>query len=580
MRFTTPNRDENLHPQTLPTPSSFTSSSPIDSPSAQLFQEISNRARSQTVFNKQWDRSEQMQSENHAAALKAAHEEHERVRIHAELFHAECLRERERKRQQEQEREALELTLLRRKNAEEEARHHQNLLNDVKKKAEQAEREAEQLKRSIRLEQEAHAAREAELKADAERRADAERQAQQAAALKHAVTPRQPAVSSAPAVALPAQQATTAPATNMAPSANGASTATATTTPAPTAGSTSVPPPQLDTPVEELERLHKRYLEIHQYLKEHRRKMARAIKSDPSLSVVSDWRRDITKLLGQLTNERDPSVKTEKERNEMRRSNTDKRNKVYDALGLARDLKSAMIDVRLVCANPPPEIAQLSNENAQVSASLVFLLNMLSKTAIRQFINSGAVTTFDPIEPIGITVSMIFSRAGFRFHGYSLMDIFLAKYHFACPVLFGIYGPERTPTGMRRLGWYESEGEFIGRQEHNERMAGLAAGWSAITLRNYLKTKHVNCLPPWVFWQTLARIVNTPKHQVTQTHFVVLRGLLERNFEMFHTMYQDFALIALRRAVVDFPNSVPKNTAADGVMVLRDVIESRLKVRL
>jgi nucleoporin GLE1 len=219
-------------------------------------------------------------------------------------------------------------------------------------------------------------------------------------------------------------------------------------------------------------------------------------------------------------------------------------------------------------------LAKLDAGAAQVPAVFIFLLNMLAKAAIATIKKTSVAVT----EVVGITVAFVFGSIELRFHSESFIDILLAKYHFACPVLFGIYGPERTEGGRVRLGWPFSIGDdgrrlWIDEKDCFEEQQSLAVGWAALTLRDFKKAKtSQNACPPWNYWRSIAYIINTPAEQVTRLHFIVLKNLLENHADKFIKFYGQAAVVALRTAVVVFPakQGNNKSTERSGLEFLKD----------
>lgn len=147
----------------------------------------------------------------------------------------------------------------------------------------------------------------------------------------------------------------------------------------------------------------------------------------------------------------------------------------------------------------------------------------------------------------------VFARPNYLFNGQSLIDILWAKYHKYCPVLFGIDGSERTKEGRMRLGWQidKDTNSFVREQEHYDRMTGLGAGFAALTLRDFSKSKNANPAPNRIYWQSLARILNTPQPQVT--HFVLLKAMIENAVARILSLFGGAGLAALRQALILFP---------------------------
>lgn len=190
-------------------------------------------------------------------------------------------------------------------------------------------------------------------------------------------------------------------------------------------------------------------------------------------------------------------------------------------------------------------------------------------------------------DPIGVVAVSIFSLEPLKLHGqHSLVDILLAKLHVVCPVLFGIYGDERTVQGKRRLGWWRNTGTggFISDQRHSERMTGLGAGFAALTLRDFSKARATNPLPNWHYWRALSTIVNAPAQELTQTHFLLLKAMLDNYVPRFIQFYGQPALVALRKALVDFPahaaESGKDGPALNALRTLRDTLRRDLHLVL
>lgn len=224
----------------------------------------------------------------------------------------------------------------------------------------------------------------------------------------------------------------------------------------------------------------------------------------------------------------------------------------------------------------------LPTTNTTVPGLLIYLLNIFAKAIVSQFIDEAGISP-RIADPIGTIASHIFSLEDFRWHGISLIDVLIAKMHVVCPILWGIYGDETTPEGKVRIGWGREDktGPWVSEQRHKERMIGLGAGFAAIALRNYEKARMDNPYPNTKYWQSLAYLVNTPPAEVTTTHFVVLKAMIENYETKFLEFFGDAALAALRVAVVDFPaRAVQQGLAARALATLVDVFRREKKLYL
>ena len=97
-------------------------------------------------------------------------------------------------------------------------------------------------------------------------------------------------------------------------------------------------------------------------------------------------------------------------------------------------------------------------------------------------------------------------------------------------------------------------GVFVRDQEHYDRNSGLGAGFAAMTLRDFSKSKNRNPAPNRIYWESLARILNTPAGEVQSTHCVVLKAMIAHSVPRVLSMFGGAGLAALRQALVYFPN--------------------------
>lgn len=212
---------------------------------------------------------------------------------------------------------------------------------------------------------------------------------------------------------------------------------------------------------------------------------------------------------------------------------------------------------------------------------LIYLLNIMSKAVIAQFIGecSGGAKAADPV---GVVACTIFAMPAFHIQQRPMVDILLAKMHKTCPVLFGISGDEKTVPGRKRLGWWQEDGRFINAERHKERMTGLGAGFAALTLRDFSKSRNDNPLPNTHYWTAFARIVNTPPESVQPTHFIVLRALILGFVPRFIAFYGTAALASLRCALIDFPDRAPATCkgAATQLAVTRELLYNDIRLAL
>jgi nucleoporin GLE1 len=223
---------------------------------------------------------------------------------------------------------------------------------------------------------------------------------------------------------------------------------------------------------------------------------------------------------------------------------------------------------------PGPSPQDVPNNGEQLPMLFIYLLNQFSKAVVAQFIDEAGVSP-RAAEPIGIVVASMFSNPDLCWRGHTMIDILMAKMRVVCPVLWGIRGNEKTEQGRARLGWKKDEGgSWVPEQMHNTRMTGLGAGYAAISLRDFSKTRFQNPWPPWHYWQSMASITSTPPDEASPTQYMVLKAMVENHEQRFFNFYGNAALAALRVALVDFPGrALEQGAASSSLAVLADKLK-------
>ncbi|KAG6008050.1 hypothetical protein E4U21_005063 [Claviceps maximensis] len=312
-----------------------------------------------------------------------------------------------------------------------------------------------------------------------------------------------------------------------------------------------------------LDPLSDRYIQIHQALKRLRTDLINESKvpGSPLKGKVGSFRREIRISIGQLTGVKGANVQITSKLMALLRQSLD------------GQLPSPMVDASQFVATPrPPASVDGPNNGPTLPSMFVYLINMIAKNIIRQFINECRA---DPkaADPIGVFTAQIFSHQDFSWRGQSLMDIVIAKFRIACPVLFGSRGNEKLEGGRIALGWKKEGPSWIPEQKHNDRMAGLGAGFASIALRDFSKSSKTNPYPPTHYWKAFASIVNCPSGEVSNTQMVVLRAMIDGHEQRFLNFYGNAAVAALRLALVEFPNRAPPHSSAAGSLrALADIL--------
>ncbi|QUC22700.1 uncharacterized protein UV8b_06941 [Ustilaginoidea virens] len=315
-----------------------------------------------------------------------------------------------------------------------------------------------------------------------------------------------------------------------------------------------------------LDPVSERYAEIHQALKQLRRDVVAASKvaGSPLKGKVGAIRREIRVSIGQLTGGKG--------------ANAQPTSRIMALLRQSLDgqLPSPPVDVNRFVVVPREASAQdVPHNDATLPSFFIYLVNILAKGVINQFINECGANP-KAADPIGVFAAQIFSHWDFSWRGESIIDILVAKLRVACPVLFGSRGNDTTERGRRALGWKKDGPSWVPEQNHNDRMAGLGAGFAAISLRDFSKASNkANPFPPTNYWRAFACIVNCPAGEISNTQLVVLRSMIDGHEQRFLNFYGNAALAALRLALVEFPKRAPANSPAAGSLrALADILRS------
>ena len=64
------------------------------------------------------------------------------------------------------------------------------------------------------------------------------------------------------------------------------------------------------------------------------------------------------------------------------------------------------------------------------------------------------------------------------------------------------------------------------------------------------------------YWTAMAKIINTPATEISNTQCVVLKAMVEHYEHKFVEFYGTAAIVALRTALIEFPNRAPEKSAS------------------
>ncbi|EAU38979.1 conserved hypothetical protein [Aspergillus terreus NIH2624] len=309
---------------------------------------------------------------------------------------------------------------------------------------------------------------------------------------------------------------------------------------------------------EEEVKVQGRYVELHRQLKTLRQRMKDESKQNPVIKQnLGEIRRTIKKCVGQLR--------------EGKGTNKHQIQEIRNTLEKAASIAEPTVNICDYLAFPPPEIA--NSGDTQVPAMLIYGLNIFSKSLISALLTEASLNQ-GHAEPVGIVAAQIFSMDAFIYKGCPMVDILWAKYRVVCPALWGFYGNEKTEGGRRALAWWREspDGPYISEQGHADRMTALGAGFASITLRNFGKTPRKNPFPNHLFWFAMHKILSIPVDEIQETHVILLSAMLKSSAERIFGFFGHIGLGLMRRAIVDLPNALPRQSmGVNQLKLLKDL---------
>jgi nucleoporin GLE1 len=249
-------------------------------------------------------------------------------------------------------------------------------------------------------------------------------------------------------------------------------------------------------------------------------------------------------------------------------------NKVKSMLrdSLAGTIQSPLVDAAKFVVDKRAPVAGAKYNDEKLPSLFIYLINIMGKFMINQFASECGASP-KAADPIGVVAAQIFSDPDFHWRGKSMIDILLAKFRKECPVVFGVRASDKTANGRLAIGW-RRDGGWMPEQMHNDRMAGLGAGFASVALRDFSKAKKENPYPPSHYWTALAKIVNTPVDLVSDTQYIVLKAMIDGHGHRILQFYGNAGLAVLRVALVDFPKKSPKSSGAGALRVLGEVLQA------
>ncbi|KAK8227713.1 hypothetical protein BKA81DRAFT_403340 [Phyllosticta paracitricarpa] len=518
----------------------------LDSPSRQLWREFSCMLiDGDRRFHDRLEQHEAAELEKYRLLLAEAAERHEQIRRSAERVAERVQLEEEQRRKKREDEQKRELERIRQENARIEAEKRQRELDEVKRREEEQRRAAEHARQVQEAEERLRKQRAAEEAEAARRKAEREEQERKEAAAKE--TAAREAAEAAARAQAPAQAKPAQPSAPAQPPIKPSS-----------AASQLAPRPGIISSQQERDAIHAEYLAIHQRLKTLRNDFKELSAAHPPIKGnASRIRRSIRMKIGQVTHVAKlkglAGVAATPANSEQAKGNKEKLREVRELLLEAQSIPSPTTDIKPYLARSTQ--ARLPQGPFEISVLFLFELHHFCKSLFNQFISDAGINA-SHADSLGILgVSVLGHRDLCLLNQVPLSDILLAKFHHSCGVLFGIHGPENTPSGRKRLGWRCLHGDWETEQGHRERMTGIGGGWASLCLRKYrASTALIPPFTPAQYWTSFARIVDTPATEAQPTHFNVLRAMTDGEFAgKFIDAFGRAGWAALRKGLVEFP---------------------------
>ncbi|RMY75713.1 hypothetical protein D0862_13880 [Hortaea werneckii] len=533
--------------------------STAESPSRQLWDDFNRMMLDgNKAFTHELDTKSSEQEKLHRQALQEALQRHEKVRQSAERAREQLQIEIELENRRREEEEKRKLEEARRKLAEEETAKQRRELEEAKRREEERKqqealkREKEEQLRRAEAQKQREEQEKTEWKA-AQEKEEADRKAREGAAAKAKQQEAQQAKAPPRPTVQPVQPAQPAPSQAQPPAGSSA--------PATQPSTSNEAAQGLVSTTEQREAVHQKYLALHKHLKKVRAYVEDECKKRGIKNQLSDMRREVNKIMGQI-NKHD------------KRANLAKSKEVRAILDRAATMSDISVDPSEFILYPeqPPTS---STAEKRYPGCLLYLLSRFAKSAIAQLIQEAGMET-ETADGVGVLLVTIFSVPNYRWNGQSLIDVLWAKYHVVCPPLFGITGSQTTPQGRKRLGWWTENAVFLSEELHYQRMRGLGAGFSALTLRDFSRSANPNPAPNRLWWEALARILNLPPGHPQLTHYVLVKALLADHVPRILQIFAAAGKAVIRKATAEFPQKGPRRengvpfsevTALDSLLV-------------
>lgn len=144
-----------------------------------------------------------------------------------------------------------------------------------------------------------------------------------------------------------------------------------------------------------------------------------------------------------------------------------------------------------------------------------WVLNFFAKAVVAQA-EVETIVSIQTATPLGKLAAMMMVRYE------PLKELLLARFVKKCPLVIGYTCAIDTEEGRIRMGWKRKGGKWEEPNSYSERLSGICAVWTAITISQVDTAGQPHPYPIENSWRFAARLANTPVELLTDTHFSVM----------------------------------------------------------
>ncbi|KAG7661422.1 uncharacterized protein J8A68_005000 [[Candida] subhashii] len=165
------------------------------------------------------------------------------------------------------------------------------------------------------------------------------------------------------------------------------------------------------------------------------------------------------------------------------------------------------------CRKVSNEVVEMVQMTKNIDLAYKWVLNFIAKAIIDQAETEIIVRSASAIPLAKLTYTLLTTFPEFD---YFLTARFVKK----CPCIIGYTRSIDTEEGRQQMGWKKKDDKWEDSAAYDERVSGICTLWAVMTrLTDYQQLPHYSFEASWHF---LARIANTNRQLLMNTHFSLL----------------------------------------------------------